>query len=175
MLFFLCIRMFHVKTDGDRHQILTIYSTGRDHFVVKRCTGTNRDVLVFQMVVYHGKCGACGVGKNHKNFKGCRKGRLIPDPCYVALWKRRPAKDDRLCTKYYKDRLSNVPSLPMTPATVTVTIWRSPISSLDGVNVSYTVHWLFPYGMKNMGCVLLVIWWTSLGLFFSKQIGCDSW
>jgi hypothetical protein len=36
-------------------------------------------------VVYEGKCAACGVSWNHKNFKGCRKGRLVPDPCYVAL------------------------------------------------------------------------------------------
>ena len=36
--------------------------------------------------------------------------------------KRRLANDDRLCTKYYKDHLSNISTLPRTPATVTVTM-----------------------------------------------------
>ena len=58
---------------------------------------------------YRGKCAACGVGKNHKNFKGCREGRLVPDPCYVALRKRRPAKDDRLC------KFVTIPISPMYP------------------------------------------------------------
>jgi hypothetical protein len=36
------------------------------------------------------------------------KGRLIPDPCYIALQKWLPAKDDRLCTKCYKDHLHHI-------------------------------------------------------------------
>jgi hypothetical protein len=75
----------------------------------------------------------------------------------------------------YNTHLSNVPSLPRTPTSVTNTRQRSRTSSLDGVNWSNTVHWLFPHGIKNAGCVLLVIWWTSVGFFLLKQIDCDSW
>ena len=65
--------------------------------------------LCWNMVLFLGKCAACGVGKNHKNFKGCREGRLVPDPCYMALRKRQPAKDDRLC------KFVTIPISPMYP------------------------------------------------------------
>lgn len=87
-------------------------------------------------MLFLGKCAACGVGKNHKNFKGRRSGYVIPDPCYVALRKRRKAKDDRLCCRCYEVHLANIPKEPITPTTVKATNRRSStstVSDLDGV------------------------------------------
>ena len=52
--------------------------------------------FVQEMVLYEGKCAGCGVSRNHKNFKGRRDRRPLPNPCYVALRKRRKVEDDRL-------------------------------------------------------------------------------
>ncbi len=85
---------------------------------------------------YRGLCAACGVSKFHKNFKGRRSGYVIPDPCYVALRKRRKAKDDRLCCRCYEVHLANIPKEPITPTTVKATNRRSStstVSDLDGV------------------------------------------
>ncbi len=90
------------------------------------------------MVCYMGKCASCGVGKNHKNFRGCQEGRLVPDPCFVSLWKHRGALDDRLCNKCYKSHLANMPAEPVTPATPVESRRRSSASSLDGVHWSET-------------------------------------
>ena len=85
---------------------------------------------------YRGKCAGCGVGKKHANFKGRRDGRLIPDPCHVKLRWPRPAKDDRLCTKCYKEHLANTPAPPTAPTSDQKTRRRSSTSSLDGVEWS---------------------------------------
>jgi hypothetical protein len=92
--------------------------------------------FVQEMVLYEGKCAGCGVSRNHKNFKGRRDGRPIPDPCHVTLRKRRKAKDDRLCTSCYKVHRANIPKGPVTPSTVKATQRRSStstVSDLDGV------------------------------------------
>lgn len=90
------------------------------------------------MPLYRGKCAACKVSWNHKNFKGRRDGRLIPDPCYIELRKRRKATDDRLCCRCYEAHLKKIPKEPPTPATDKARRSRSHASSLDGVAWSET-------------------------------------
>jgi hypothetical protein len=90
------------------------------------------------MVLFLGKCAGCGVGKNHKNFKGRRDGRPIPDPCYIELRKRRKAIDDRICSRCYEAHLANIPKEPKMPATDNAKRSRSRTSSLDGVAWSDT-------------------------------------
>ena len=70
MLFFLCIHMFQHLADSCRHQILTIYSTGRDHFVVKRCTcaklciGSYRWHCIGANVLHVGSAGTTRTSKD---------------------------------------------------------------------------------------------------------------
>jgi len=90
------------------------------------------------MVQYRGKCAACGVSWCHKNFRGCREGRLIPKPCFVVLQKRRPEKDNRLCCRCYESHLAKVPAEPATHVTPVTPRHQSSASSLDGV------HWSEP-------------------------------
>jgi hypothetical protein len=87
---------------------------------------------------YRGKCASCGVGKFQKNFAGRRDGRLIPDPCHVALWRGRSPKDDRLCTRCYDDHLAKAKSAAPPAATPPSTRRRSSTSDLDGVQWSET-------------------------------------
>jgi hypothetical protein len=125
-----------VTTISDHSQTLTVCFSREGRFAVESCIETKKDVCVRQMVWYHGKCAACGVGKNHKNFKGRRSGYAITDPCYVVLRKRRKAKDDRLCCRCYEAHLANFPKEPITPTTVKATNHRSSmstVSDLDGV------------------------------------------
>ena len=118
--------------------IFTVCFSGEGRFAVKSSSETKLDVCVRQMVWYHGKCAGCGVGKNHKNFKGRRSGYTIPDPCYVELRKRRKAVDDRLCCRCYEAHLAKIPKEPTTPAPDKATRSRSRTSSLDGVAWSET-------------------------------------
>ena len=90
------------------------------------------------MPLYRGKCAACKVSWNHKNFKGCRSGRLIPNPCYIELRKRRKPTDDRLCCRCYETHLANIPKEPTTLALDKATRSRSRTNSLDGVAWSET-------------------------------------
>jgi hypothetical protein len=87
---------------------------------------------------YRGKCASCGVRKFCKNFAGFRAGRLIPDPCHVALRPGRSPKDDRLCTQCYKAHLAKEKSAAPPAATPPSTRRRSSTSSLDGVQWSET-------------------------------------
>lgn len=85
------------------------------------------------MVWFRGKCAGCGAGSKHQNFKGCREGRLIPDPCHAKLRYPRPAKDDRLCTVCYNDHLKCLPAPSETPSSSSSGRRRSSTTSLDGV------------------------------------------
>ncbi len=90
------------------------------------------------MVQFRGKCACCGVTWAHKNFKGCREGRLIPDLCFVTLRKKRHGSDNRLCNSCYKCHLANTPAEPLTPTTPIIPRRRSSTSSLDGIHWSDT-------------------------------------
>lgn len=90
------------------------------------------------MTWFRGKCASCGVSANHKNFNGRRSGYKIPNPCFVELRNRRPAKDNRICVKCYNKHCTNTPAVAASPSVPSVQRRRSYTSSLDGV------HWSEP-------------------------------
>ncbi len=90
------------------------------------------------MVQFRGKCACCGVTWAHKNFKGCREGRLIPNPCFVTLRKKRHVSDNRLCNSCYKPTWLTC-LLSLSPLAPPVDVRRRLSgSSLDGIHWSET-------------------------------------
>lgn len=115
------------------------------------------------MVQFRGKCASCGASWNHRNFRGRRNGRAIPEPCFVPLRKERESADDRICTTCYDRHLKRTSATPKR-----ILKQLRPVVERDSVNVSSKKAKFWSEG----GEFLVLFLFFFFTLFFTTILSC---